>query len=190
MQIPHEKLTGLDRDALLALIEPVLRAHGVQPVELVWAGRGGDSVLSITLERPESRVSGEGITLDLCSEVSRDLSAALDVTDVIPGRYRLEVGSPGVERRLYQPADYARFTGQQAKLKLREPIEGQYTHRGALRGLDEAGNVLLHADAGELVIELSNIQSAHLVLDWQAAKPGRSVAEPQAKGRPTRNRRK
>ncbi len=180
MHIAHEKLQGLDREGLIALVEPILRAHGVQAVELVWAGRGGESVLSLTIERPEAQVAGEGITLDLCSEVSRDLSSALDVTDLIPGRFRLEVGSPGVERKLYEAADYDRFAGQPAKLKLKVPVEGQYTFRGQLAGLDETGNVLIHTDAGELHLEFANIQSGHLVFDWKAAKPGRSANEAQS----------
>ncbi|MEZ4372695.1 MAG: ribosome maturation factor RimP [Polyangiaceae bacterium] len=177
MHIAHEKLLGLDREALIALVEPILVAHGVTPVEFVWAGRGGDSVLSLTVERPEAKVAGEGITLDLCSEISRDISSALDVTDLIPGRFRLEVGSPGIERKLYEAADYGRFAGQPAKLKLKVPVEGQYTFRGQLAGLDEAGHVLIHTDAGELHIEFANIQLGHLVFDWKVSKPGRSAKE-------------
>ncbi|MCA9643967.1 MAG: hypothetical protein KC492_24915, partial [Myxococcales bacterium] len=61
MHIAHEKLLGLDKEALIALVEPILVAHGVTPVEFVWAGRGGDSVLSLTVERPDAKVAGEGI---------------------------------------------------------------------------------------------------------------------------------
>lgn len=183
MHIAHEKLQGLDREALIALVEPILRAHGVQPVEFVWAGRGGESVLSLTIERPDACVAGEGITLDLCSEISRDLSSALDVTDLIPGRFRLEVGSPGIERKLYEASDYGRFAGQPAKLKLKVPVEGQYTFRGQLAGLDDTGNVLIHTDAGELHLEFANIQSGHLVFDWKAAKPGRSPKEQSGTGK-------
>ncbi|MCA9632966.1 MAG: ribosome maturation factor RimP [Myxococcales bacterium] len=181
MHIAHEKLQGLDREGIIALVEPILRAHGVQAVEFVWAGRSGESVLSLTIERPEAKLAGEGITLDLCSEISRDISSALDVTDLIPGRFRLEVGSPGIERKLYEAAEYVRFEGQSAKLKLRVPVEGQYTFRGQLGGLDEAGNVLIHTDAGELHLEFANIQSGHLVFDWKVAKPGRS-ANPSKSG--------
>lgn len=175
MHIPHERLIGLDRDGLIAIVEPILLAHGVQPVEVTFGGQGGESVLAITVERPEAKVAGEGITLDLCTEISRDISSALDVTDLIPGRFRLEVGSPGIERKLYNAGDYARFAGQSAKLKLKVPVEGHYTFRGQLRGVDDAGNILIKTDSGELVIEPSNIQVGHLAFDWKVSKPGRSA---------------
>lgn len=177
MHIPHERLIGLDRDGLVAIVEPILLAHGVQPVELTFSGQGGESVLALTVERPDAKIAGEGITLDLCTEISRDISSALDVTDLIPGRFRLEVGSPGIERKLYDAGDYVRFAGQSAKLKLKVPVEGHYTFRGQLRGVDEAGNILINTDSGELVIEPSNIQSGHLAFDWKVSKPGRSAGE-------------
>ena len=82
--------------------------------------RGG-RVLELTIERPGTRARRRH-HLDLCAEISRDLSAALDVADCIPQRYRLEVGSPGVERALYRARDYERFAGQAARLKLKEPL--------------------------------------------------------------------
>lgn len=172
MSVAHEKLHGLDRERVLAVVEPVLRAHGVEGVELVWRTERGQWVLVVTVERPDSRIPGEGITLDVCSEISRDLSAALDVADVIPQHYRLEVGSPGVERALYSARDYERFAGQLARLKLREPIDGQYVVRGTLHGLDERGQALLETERGELSVELANITSSRLVFDWGTGGTG------------------
>src|SRR5262245_7971584 len=136
MSVANSKLHGLDRERLLAVVEPVLRAHGVDGVELTWKTDRGEWVLELTVERPDSRIPGAGITVERCSEISRDLSAALDVSDVIAQHYRLEVGSPGVERALYSAGDYARFAGQLARLKLREPIDAQKVVRGTLHGLD------------------------------------------------------
>ncbi len=168
--IAHENLTGLDRERLLAAVEPVLRAHGVEGVELAWRTDRGGWVLSLTLERPEARIPGEGITVDLCSEISRDLSAALDVADVIPHRYRLEVGSPGLDRALYSARDYERFAGQPAKLKLVEPVDGQKVVEGTLQGRDTAGRVLLDTSRGLLSLGLEQISSARLVFDWDAQR--------------------
>jgi len=67
----------------------------------VWRTDRSGWLLEVTVERPDSTIPGAGVTVDLCSEISRDLSAALDVADVIQQRYRLEVGSPGLERALY-----------------------------------------------------------------------------------------
>lgn len=168
MSIAHEKLTGLDREQVLGAILPVLAAHRVEGVELVWRTDRGGWVLELTVERPDSRQPGAGITIDLCSEISRDISAALDVADCIPHAYRLEVGSPGVERALYLPRDYERFAGQPARLKLREPLAGQRVIRGVLNGLDEQGRVLVQTERGELVtIEFTAIQSAHLIFEWK-----------------------
>ena len=142
MQFAHERLEGLDREQVISAVLPVLRAHGVDGVELFWKSDGRGMVLYVTVEFPGSTDPGVGVTLDLCAEISRDLSTALDVADAIPGRYRLEIGSPGLERALYGAHDYERFSGRSAKLKLRAPLEGQRVLRGVLRGLDAAGSVL------------------------------------------------
>lgn len=179
MNIACEKLTGLDRERVLAAVEPVLSAHGVDAVELLWRTDGGGRVLELTVEKPAARLPGEGITVDLCAEISRDLSAALDAEDVIPYRYRLEVGSPGLERALYGARDYARFSGQPARLKLKEAHAGQRVLFGTLHGLDEDGRVVLELESSELVqLSLDGIESARLVFQMGDAggghKPGRA----------------
>ncbi|HEY2406717.1 MAG TPA: ribosome maturation factor RimP [Polyangiaceae bacterium] len=175
MNIAHEKLPGLDRERVLAVVEPVLIAHRVECVELVWRTDRGGWLLEVTIERPDTRVPGEGVTIDLCSDVSRDLSAALDVADCIPHHYTLEVGSPGVERALYNPRDYERFAGQGARVKLKTPLASQYVLSGTLHGLDESGRVLLETERSELVnIELETIDSARLIFQWK--KPGAPAA--------------
>jgi ribosome maturation factor RimP len=177
MQIAHEKLHGLDRTRVLAAVVPVLSAHQVDVVELVWRTDRGGWVLEITLERPGSRVPGEGITLDLCSDISRELSAALDVDDTIPQRYRLEVGSPGVERALYGNGDYARFAGRSARIKLKEAREGQYVLYGVLQGVEGEGRIVLELDRGERIeLSLEVIESARLVFEPAARHPERDKA--------------
>src|SRR5262245_19548093 len=116
----YEKLPGLPRDRLLDAIEPVLRAHGLAGVELVWRTDSQGRVLYVTLESGAAAEPGQvpehaGVTLEVCSQVSRELSTAFDVHGLFDGHYRLEVGSPGLERRLYTPADYQRFRGKLAK---------------------------------------------------------------------------
>jgi ribosome maturation factor RimP len=194
MQFGHESLRGLDRDRVIAAVEPVLRAHGVDPVELIWRNGDGGMVLYLTVERPGTSDPSAGITLDLCAEISRDLSAALDVTDVMPGRYRLEVGSPGVERPLYVERDYVRFAGRQAKLKLKQPLtDGQRVLRGCLKGADAEGKVVIDSDGHEHHLDVSQIETARLAFDWQVARGIRQKDEaPRLKraGRasPTRDR--
>src|SRR4051812_41660796 len=113
----YEKLPGLPRERVLDAIAPVLRAYGLAGVELVWRTDGQGRVLVVTLESPDAVVPGQGVTLDVCSRVSRDLSTALDVAGLLDGKYRLEVGSPGLERKLYRLDDYRRFEGRLAKVK-------------------------------------------------------------------------
>jgi ribosome maturation factor RimP len=167
----HEKINGLDRPRLLAAIEPVLRAHHVEGVELVWKTDSRGWVLHITVELPNRARPGEGVTLDLCSDISRDLSAALDVAEAIGVHYRLEIGSPGLDRALYLASDYQRFRGQLAKLKLKQPIDGQFVVQGVLFGVDE-GRIVLDTDQGQLSIEFANVDSGRLVLDMKAIGMG------------------
>lgn len=169
MQVAYEKLDGIKADRLHAVLEPVLLAHGVEAVEIVWHTDNKGWLLSLTIEKPELALPGEGITVDLCAHVSRDLAVSLDVEEVIPHKFRLEVGSPGLERSLYRTEDYARFAGWNAKLKLREPLSGQSVLRGKLCGLDNEGNVVIETENGQLVLAADIIQTGRLVFDWNSS---------------------
>lgn len=188
MQIAHERLKGLDRDRVVGAVQPVLRAHGVVAVELAWVSDGRGWKLELSVERPPREGAPAdptgGVTIDLCTEISRDLSAALDVADCMPGKYRLEVGSPGVERALYRPDDYARFSGRPAKIKLTEPIEGQFVLRGPLRGLDDNGHVVIESDWGMETVDPRIIESGHLVFEF--GNQGRK--SPKRRRRPAERR--
>lgn len=180
MAIAFTKLPGLDSARLLAVVEPVLAAHRVDGVELIWKTDRGGMVLELTVERPGSRIPGQGITVDVCADISRDLSAALDVADLIGPRYQLVVGSPGVERSLYSLDDYRRFSGQVAKLKLNGPLEAEgplakaRTLRGTLFGVTEDGLVELESELGQLRLSPERITEAHLVFEIvKAERPGR-----------------
>jgi ribosome maturation factor RimP len=190
MLFAHEKLPGLDRERVLAAVAPILAAHRVQGVELTFKTDRGGWVLEVTIEKPEERVPGAGITIDLCSEISRDLSTALDVADCIPHRYRLEVGSPGVERALYTLEDYARFAGQRARLKLRAPRSSEYVLSGVLSGVTPEERIALETErAGRVELSIDEIESGRLQFAWgkepaaqrrnkhfSGDKPGRRVS--------------
>lgn len=178
MPFACEKLRDLDRQALLAAIDPVLFAHRVHGVELIWRTDQRGWVLYLTVERP-GFTPGAGVTLDECSELSRDLSLALDVANVIPNAYRLEVGTPGLERQLYGLEDYRRFAGQTARVKLRQPIEGQRLLRGGLLGLSDDQRIIINTDNGIFEVPLQDVDSAQLVFEvpgqgGSKKKPGRS----------------
>ena len=195
MTIAHEKLPGLDRERVLAAVLPILAAHRVDAVELHFKTDRSGWVLELTLERPGERMPGAGITLELCSDISRELSAALDVADCIPHRYRLEVGSPGVERALYSLSDYERFAGQPAKLKLKQPRNSDYVVIGALHGVSPEKRVLIQTERGELVeLSLEEIDNGHLIFDWKSGGPrsggGRSHGPHRPHGREQRSARR
>jgi ribosome maturation factor RimP len=193
MKIAHEKLTGLDRECVVNALAPVLGAHRVDCVELVWRSDRGERVLEVTVERPGSTEPGAGVTLELCSDISRDLSTALDVADCIQQRYRLEVGSPGLERALYGAEDFRRFHGHTARLKLKESVRGQYVLVGTLETLDDAGNVTLLVRDEPIAIALSNVDAARLVFEWRKGEarggrtPGRSAKSARDKSPRVRN---
>jgi ribosome maturation factor RimP len=170
MQLGHESLKGLDRDRVISAVEPILRAHGMDAVELAWRSGSSGWLLYLTVERPGSPDPSAGVTLDLCAELSRDLSAALDVADCMPGRYRLEVGSPGIDRALYGVGDYARFSGRHAKIKLLQPVDGQRVLRGCLKGVGEDGLVVFESEGKEHRLPPAHIESGRLSFDWQAAR--------------------
>ena len=182
MTIAHIHLPGLDAPKVLAIVEPILATHRVDGVELMWRGERDGKVLVLSIEKPGTQKTGEGITIELCSEISRELGAAFDETEVIGGRYRLEVGSPGVERKLYLPDDYRRFAGHEIKVALSESssIEGfvgQKTIRGTLFGLDEGGRVILETDHGQITLSSDQISNARLVFNW--GQPKRQTGRPR-----------
>ena len=181
MQVGYEKLDGIERDRLCAAVEPVLLAHGVEAVELIWRTDNKGWVLLLSIEIPGRTLPGEGITVDLCAAISRDLSVALDVAELMPHKYRLEVGSPGLERGLYRAQDYVRFTGLSAKLKLREPLMGEKVLSVKLCGLDAEGSIVIETENGQRALAYESIQTGHLVFDWKS--PGSQRAKRDGKSR-------
>jgi ribosome maturation factor RimP len=150
---------GLDRAAAIErAIAPSLGAMGFEIVRLLLMG-SHRPVLQIMIERADRR----GITVEDCAEVSRAVSALLDVEDPIIGAYTLEVSSPGLDRPLTRPEDFARFAGFEAKLETRAPIAGRKRFRGRLIGLD--GNLVRIATAeGEASLPIGDLQRARLVV--------------------------
>lgn len=126
------------------LIERVVTREGLELVHVEMAG-GRAPILRVYIDK-----SG-GVTVDDCAAISERLSVHLDVEDLIPSQYLLEVASPGLDRGLYKPADYERFAGLPAHIKLSEPLNGQRNFHGTLRGLDQADEltVLLEDETGK-----------------------------------------
>ena len=108
-----------------------------------------------------------GVTLADCEFISENVGTILDMEDVIPGEsYKLEVSSPGVERKLTKPRDFERFVGHKVKIGLREPIENQRHWMGTLAGFAE-GTITLEPSPGRSVrFRLDQVEKAHLKFEW------------------------
>ncbi|HSO38403.1 MAG TPA: ribosome maturation factor RimP [Labilithrix sp.] len=182
----------IDRARLQAVIDPVVSAHGAELCDFELKNENG-WVLRIYVERLgslEKKLSTKeaAIDLEICSHIARDLSPALDLADPIPHRYHLEVGSPGVERPLRKPADFARFVGEKAKLKLRTGVAGQKVLVGKLASV-EGPTLTLEDGAKSFAIPLDDVVSAHLVFEFgPAARPGRPGANSHATKSPKKKR--
>jgi len=168
VQVFAEKLKGIHRAPLEAAIAPVLRAHGVETAEVSYQMEPGGWVLRVTVES----LSDSTVHLGLLSEISRDLSAALDVADVIPQHYNLEVSSPGLDRPLRSERDYERAKGKVAKVRLVAPApDGQKVLRGRILEAD-GESVCLEVDGKPVTTRLENVERANLVFELAAQPKG------------------
>jgi ribosome maturation factor RimP len=143
------------------LIEPSLEAMGYRLVRVAFLG-----ARRATLQIMAERIDDAPMTVDDCTEISRSVSALLDVADPIAEAYLLEVSSPGLDRPLTRPEDYDRFAGFEAKVELERPLDGRKRFRGRLLGRapDSSDHVRLAGDSGEVRLPLADIAKAKLVI--------------------------
>ena len=150
-----------------ALAGRVAASYGLDVFDVQFRREGPGLVLRVQIDRPgPAATAEESVSIDDCAQVSRDLSAILDVDDVVPGAYTLEVSSPGLDRPLRHADDYRRFSGRRAKLVMREAVDGQSFFKGTLRGVD-SGEVLIDADDGRRHrVPIGVITRAHLEVEF------------------------
>ncbi len=155
-------LYGLNMDGiqqqLTALIEPAVVAMGYEVVGVEYRPNRGEGLLRVYIDAPA------GIALDDCEAVSHQVSGLLDVEDPIPSSYRLEISSPGVDRPLFKAADFERFAGAEARLRLTGLWDGRRKFRGVLRGVQDAC-VVIEDEGIEYAVPLDRIDKANLVPD-------------------------
>ena len=138
------------------LIDATIQALGLDlwGVELLQQGKY--SLLRIYIEREE------GVTIEDCEKVSRQVSALLDVEDPIAGEYTLEVSSPGMDRPLFSIEHYSQYVGSEVDLKLRRPIDGRRKFKGQI--IKVSGDIVgLLVEGSEYDLEFSNIEKASIV---------------------------
>ncbi|WP_295363976.1 ribosome maturation factor RimP [Arenimonas sp.] len=144
------------------LLEPTVSALGLELLGAEFAPTGNSAMLRLYIDAP-----GRHVAIEDCEAVSREVSAVLDVEDPITSAYTLEVSSPGIDRPLFTPAQFARFTGEQAKLALRLPVDGRRRFQARIVRV-EGDKIVLDFDGREMVVAHANIEKARLVPDLVA----------------------
>ena len=153
---------GLMSEQLLEIIRnyilPLLPAMNLELVEIQFRKEGHGWVLRIFIDH------ADGVTLEHCASVSRQLSAYLDVEELIDHAYHLEVSSPGLERPLYSLDDFTKYAGKNAKVKLREPIEGQKVYTGEIAGVSGEEILMIVEKKKEIRFTFSLVSKARLAI--------------------------
>ena len=145
-----------------SLVESVATGLGYEVVDVEFRPHPRNGLLRVYIDKPPG-VEPEGIVLEDCEIVSRQLSAMLDVEDPIPGQYRLEVSSPGMDRPLRKPEDFERFAGAIIKVRMGMPSEtGQRNFTGKLLGM-QGQDIKIEVDGEELSLPLGGIEKAQIV---------------------------
>ncbi len=147
---------------VLEIAERAATPEGIEIVDVELLGGGKNRVLRIFIDKPG------GVTLADCELMSTQIGTVLDVEDVIPGStgYKLEISSPGVERKLTKPREFERFIGHKVRVVLREPVESQNHWTGALTGF-QGGVVTLEPSPGKTIqFPLEQVQKANLKFEW------------------------
>jgi ribosome maturation factor RimP len=154
---------------IAALLAPTVQALGLELLGVEFLTAPGGALLRLYIDVPETTDGSEArlVGIDDCEAVSREVSAQLDVADPITVHYTLEVSSPGIERPLFTPAQFARFTGETAKVTLKLPQDGRRRLQGAIAAVD--GNIItFDVDGSAFAVGADNIEKARLVPDWAA----------------------
>lgn len=146
-------------DRIRSLIEPLVADLGYEFVGVEYLPNPKNRLVRVYVDRPEC-----GVTLDDCAEVSREISALMDVEDPVSGQYTLEVSSPGIERPLFTPEHFRRFAGQRAVVHLDVPRDGRRKFTGDILDADET-QVSLAVDGQQVQIPVASIRRANLKPD-------------------------
>ncbi len=147
-------------DRVRALAEMFLSSLGMELVDVGYASEHGRRILRLFIDRPG------GVTIDDCANVSRELGTILDVEDVMPERYVLEVSSPGLDRPLKKEKEFIRFAGKKARIRTKAPINGQRNFLAVIKGCEGGLLRIEDADGRSFALSLSDIEKASLVMEF------------------------
>jgi ribosome maturation factor RimP len=152
-------------DIIERMIAPSLEGMGFRLVRVSFGG-GSRPTLQIMAEPSD----GSGMTVEHCADISRAVSALLDVEDPIKIAYVLEVTSPGIDRPLITREDFQRFAGFDAKFETERLIDGRKRFKGKLVGIDDKDQVSVADDKGTATVPLAEIRKAKLILTDELIK--------------------
>jgi ribosome maturation factor RimP len=147
------------RETLEHLLRPVVEGLGFELWELEYFPRRGNALLRLYLDSPR------GVTLDDCESVSRAVSEVLDAQDPLPDRYALEVSSPGLERPLRTPEQFARFVGENVYVELVAPIDGRRRLTGPLAAVSTT-TIEVTVDGQRHAVPIAAVRKAHLAPEF------------------------
>ena len=145
----------------------VAASHGLAVFDVQFRREASGMVLRVQIDRPGPAATAEdSVSVDDCAAVSRDLSAVLDVEDIVSTAYTLEVSSPGLDRPLRTADDYRRFAGRRAKLVMREAVDGQTFFKGRLGGVEDGRVVIEGEDRRRHLVPIGIITRANLEVEF------------------------
>src|ERR1700722_10130831 len=172
---------ALEVDRVREIADRVAASRGLEVVEVEFLGGGKARMLRVFLDKPAAAADPgtgltQGVTHEDCANFSREFGIILDVEDVMPGSYTLEVSSPGLDRRLIKAADFSRFTGSRLKLTTRQPVDNNRHFEGRLESFKDGRltldlSVASHksrkkkgpAGGEKIKIEFASVEKANLV---------------------------
>ena len=168
---------ALDVERVREIADRVAASSGLEIVDIEFLGGGKARMLRVFLDKSAAGTDPlAGVTHEDCAHFSREFGTILDVEDVMPGSYTLEVSSPGLDRKLVKAADFTRFTGSRVKLTTRQPVNNNRHFEGRLEKFDDGRltvdlSVASHKSrkkmgeaAGQKIeIEFANVEKANLV---------------------------
>jgi ribosome maturation factor RimP len=171
---------ALDVDRVRAIADRVAASGGLEVLDVEFLGGGKARMLRVFLDKPGAGNDPiAGVTHEDCANFSREFGTILDVEDVMPGSYTLEVSSPGLDRKLVKPSDFTRFTGSRMKLMTRQPVNNNRHFEGRLESFQDGRLTLdlsvashksrkkMGDQAGQKIeIDFANVEKANLVPEF------------------------
>jgi ribosome maturation factor RimP len=145
----------------------VAASYGLDIFDVQFRREAPGMVLRVQIDRPGAAATAEdSVSVEDCAAISRDLSAVLDVEDIVPTAYTLEVSSPGLDRPLRNADDFRRFAGRRAKLVMREAVDGQTFFKGRLGGVEDGRVVIETEDRRRHLVPIGIITRANLEVEF------------------------